>query len=221
LSAILSRANFSGGQGGNGIVHTVGNGNNSQGPSTGWSFSARSNFWVRYYVKFPAGVVMPGSYMKDLDFDNGPGLRIIFGIQNGGWNFWQSSGTQYPMDESGTYVGTKKTWSSLMGGTAADGLWHCFEFHLDIQGTGASTAEIWIDDVACGANFNCNFTGTTGYNGWHFFVNQADVSNGPGEIHIDDIVVSDSGRIGPISGGSGNNDSFGRAPGNIYRAHLF
>ena len=114
-------------------------------------------------------------------------------------------------------------WQSIYG-TASDGSWHCYEIHIrmDTNGTSGSAvadgvAELWIDNVNqfSVANANYSWGDPAAAQGWTYVdikSNQSSPANGRGMyVDYDDIVISATGRIGPlfsvtasVSGGGGS-----------------
>jgi hypothetical protein len=195
---IASEANYPGGLGGLGNLHWMGEGSNSQSNSLNFNWATdEPEIWVRYYAKWEAGMVFNPGYSKDCDLQLGSAVRVIFGHQNGAFGFWRATGSP------DYFLTGSISWNDIMGGSASDGNWHCFEFHLKYSNAGAGEAGIWIDDVDAGSTTGLTFAGSTGWRGYTTFVNQSSVgAGGPYKVYLDDIVVSNSGRVGPLGGGS-------------------
>jgi hypothetical protein len=171
---------------GRGHLHWMGAGDNIIGNCLSFDLgSTFTDMYVRYYAKFEAGMVFTPGYMKDIDLQQGPGNRIIFGHQNGVWQFIN-------ITNGSTYFGNgTMDWATLMGGTGSDGQWHRFEFHLK-AGNGTGIGEIRIDGVDCGSQTGV-VSDTTGL-GWskfNNFTNQSAIgAGGPYKVYFDELVVS-------------------------------
>jgi hypothetical protein len=195
---ITAAANYPGGGGGRGQRHWEGDGWNSNSGGTRIEFtSAQPELWVRWYMRYEAGFQWnPLTYDKILYFDTGQSNAIVVEFYGSDkLNIWSLFGDQNLASSSGT------GWSTLMGGGASDGQWHYYEFHIKVDTTGNNgVTEMWIDGVRRLNIQNINFGG---HNGWHFFVigsNQRAPSNGRCMyVDFDDIAVSTTGYIGPLS----------------------
>jgi len=176
-------------------MHELDDGDNQGTHSFRYVHANRSEIWMRFYHKITAGVTIT-QYTKTLDLDEAAD-RIIFGIQNNAWGFWQASG-------SPTFPFTSTfTWADLFGGSGSDGQWHCFEIHLK-QGAGNGICEIWFDNVLVGSTTTATLNGSSGFSGGRFYTNQfIGGPGGPYEVHIDEIEVDDALRVGPLGGGGG------------------
>jgi hypothetical protein len=94
------------------------------------------------------------------------------------------------------------TWNSVMSGSTGDGNWHCYEFHVRSGNPGILQA--WIDNREM-LNDTASDVGT--HSGWNIFVlatNQDSPANGADAyLSYDDVALSLTGRIGPLSSADG------------------
>jgi hypothetical protein len=150
---------------------------------------------MRYYVRYESGFAFEAGnpvYTKDIYWNvQGTGL-LIMGYQGGGWGVNYNGGTNY---SQGT------NWTTFFGAAASDGRWMCMEYHLKQNGA-SGIIQMWLDDTLV-----VDTTGDLGSTAWTHFVvgdNNSALKFGDGDRYtdIDDIVVDDAQRIGPISGGS-------------------
>jgi hypothetical protein len=156
---------------------------------------------MRYQLGFTfgeSGVANPG-YTKDLR-GLSAGNQFVFGIQgSASWGLFLQP----------DFHTSTESWQDTMGGLTGDGLWHCYEFHIK-NGT-SGVVEIWVDDAQV-----YSFTGnvpTDDIRSIEIGGNQNAVGDANGlsvnnsgtptdwYTDFDDIAVSDSGRIGPLSSG--------------------
>jgi hypothetical protein len=200
---ITASANYSGGAGGRGQRHWIGDGwtNNSGGTRIEW-ISPQSELWIRGYLRFQSGlqwnplvtykifyidVTLP--YHVVLNFDGPDKLSVSpFGYSyysNGnGWNTIMANG--------GTDANGNKT---------SDGQWHLYEVHMKMDTNGSNgLAEWWVDGVRVLYHNNVNY-GT--HAGWLTSVigsNSLSPANGPSALYVDydDVVISTTGPIGPV-----------------------
>jgi len=201
---ILSAANYSGGEGGLGYRHYRGsNDNGVQGPgvndNSGGIYmiltGARANIWLRYYTRWQSGFSWSGGepiYTKEFYFffnnSHVLGFQHTWGLNTQATgNFLSGWG-----------------WQDTMGGTQGDGQWHCIEYHMQqVSGGGANDVlEIWVDGVERMSINNANL-GTGTYAEGVIGENQAQVvgsGNNDYYTDYDDIIISDSTRVGCIGG---------------------
>lgn len=185
---IIDAANYPGGAGGKGFRHYRGNGQNTGGGGLGISFPAPiQKFWLRMYMRYSAGFAWTNGsphYIKDHYYQGGFG-QPIFGYY-GGWGF----------NANGANLGGSVTWAQSQGGTLGSGLWNCYEYHLD-QATGK--IQFWFNNQLAldvtGANL--------GAPGLQYFALGENQNEGTGAnpLHYtdyDDIVISTTGRVGPL-----------------------
>jgi hypothetical protein len=160
--------------------------------------SSVTELWFRFYSRYESGFPWTPSgspgYTKDI-YGNQGGDWWIYGIQNTGWGVSFSSSQNH--DGGGAY-----TWQDLMGGDTGDGLWHCHEFHIK-KGNGSGEIHVWIDDVLRVTETGLSI-GTGSMSDFIILENQSTVAGlNSWYVDCDEFKVSDSGRVGPISGGGG------------------
>ena len=202
---ITTAANYSGGGGGNGFRHWRGDGtgNACSGGITITLPGSYTELWLRWYMRYQSGFTWvnndPG-YTKDI-YGSEHVNYWIYGIQNDGWGVSDISSANH---DGVSGPGASFTWADLMGGTTGDGQWHCHEFHINRAGAGAGVIEVWIDD-----DWKFTETGLTlhtdAMSSFRIGSNQSEPTGaGAADYYTDydDIAVSDSGRVGPLSGGS-------------------
>ena len=191
---IIAEANHPGGLGGKGFRHYRGDGTNRNGGGILISLpSTYPELWCRFYMRYQSGFAWSPAgqplYTKDMYVNVGSAQSWAYGIQGGGarWGIFNGS--------SG--VPSTKTWTDVMGGPVGDGLWHCYEWHIQ-HGTNA-LVEIWIDDVQYLSTRTTMRPGGTSY--LALGSNQHSVTGAgatPWYTDYDDIAVSNLGRIGPL-----------------------
>lgn len=181
---VLTAANR---QDGRGFRHYRGapHNDNGGGISLQWA-GTNPEIWARYYIRYKAGMVWENgdnpSYTKDFVLG---GNKVFCGHQGPGWGCNVNGGPTH----SSTYA-----WFNLMGGSSvADGLWHCFEWHLDANN---GIVELWIDDVQRVNVSTANFAaaGVTSFNA-AFTGNQSSLVSS-GYTDYDDFYITSTGRVG-------------------------
>ena len=207
---ITAAANMAAGGGGKGYRHAVGDGLNNVGGGARLSWSAVSEMWVRYYIRFQAGFAWGGGIinMKTIYSNVDASGTFYFGLHDGVVGGHIENDTGFG-DPSGNHHSTK-TWAQMQGGSTGDGLWHCLEIHTKMNPLAAvadGVIEFWLDGVLLYSNSGCKFATSDGatWSGTLIGENSNDPQNGGtvAFVDFDDIAVSDSGYIGPLSGGGG------------------
>lgn len=196
---VTAAANYPGGAGGLGFRNWRGDGsNNVSGGASIVLSTPQSEIWVRFYMRYQAGFVWTGGgnpgYTKEHYWDgcSGAGTCVIFGHEGGGWG----------ISDNVTNYGGNISWTSLFGGPASDGLWHCFEYHVKKAAFPNGQIEIWVDNVQSLDSGPIGFNGTATMGGFKLGENAASPNNGQDMyVDYDDIVVSNTGRVGPIPSG--------------------
>jgi hypothetical protein len=125
-------------------------------------------------------------YTKDMYVNVTQPTAWVFGIQGGAsWGIFDGS----------TINSSSKTWASTMGGNTGDGLWHCYEWHIQ-HGAGARI-EIWVDNVQY-LNRTTNMApGSTSFLALGENQNQVTGAGGTAwYTDYDDLAFSATGRIG-------------------------
>ncbi|MBI5643652.1 MAG: heparin lyase I family protein [Deltaproteobacteria bacterium] len=196
---ITSLANNPGGAGGKGQRHWKGDGsnNNSGGLSVSLT-SAQKELWIRWYMRYEKGFKWsPLTYDKILYIHtSSSGTDAIpewYGSDS--FNIYAQGGT-------GHVRCSTCGWSTTMGGTVSDGLWHSYEVHIKMDTNGSNgVAEAWVDDTKVLTNSAVNFGTKSGWQSFLIGSNQYSPSNGKCmATDFDDIAVSNTGKIGPVGG---------------------
>jgi hypothetical protein len=206
-SQITVDANYSGGGGGRGYRMIRGNGGTGQNDGgSGVAITLPtplSEIWVRYYARYQSGFRWFNNnpdYIKENYWENGH----VFGPYG--------PGSTWGIATAGPVYAGNISFQDTMPGGIGDGVWHLYEYHLKQNGT-SGTAEFWIDNVYAGGNVGSANLGSTLYNWFIFPSNQnkvVDTANKAVDdggtptdwyVDFDDIAISDSGRIGPLSAG--------------------
>jgi hypothetical protein len=215
---ITASANYSGGVGGKGQRHWLGDGVNNVSGGLNTSFSSsQSEIWVRWYMRYEQGFQWNPYLMnqKILYFDptSFPRLIVEYYGQNRVQIYSYAANQGYPSAEGAG-------WNAIManGGTDArgnktsDGQWHLWEFHVKIDTNGADgVLELWIDNNKVIDVNNANLAaaplsslliGSNGFtpgNGRCMYVDYDDISISG--IAASPVVNSDGGSETSISGG--------------------
>jgi hypothetical protein len=172
--------------------------------------SPQKELWIRWYMRYPSGYKYnPQSWDKLLYIRDAAPINLVVDLA------W---GTQIRFN-SGSHVYTASHgWDAIMvngslvdGHRTGDGLWHYFEVHIEMDTTNTpdydGVGHIWVDGVlrlnVTNANFSLN--NATARNGWTSIQvksNQAFPQNDflGSYVDIDDVAISNTGYIGPISG---------------------
>lgn len=244
--SVTDLANYPGGGGSRGERHWIGPGKNNHTSPIDLYFSPQKEMWVRWYLRYEAGTLVNPAYgvnpaigddvplnQKMLYFfDNSSPQRIdhILYLQPNGWG----------VVNNGQYIArASHGWNSLSSNTptfpaqvtnllnkeaiaAADGSWHCIEYHFKMQNPQSSAngvAELWIDNIQYMNATNLTWTydgvgwnrvGTTGNTEGMVGIlcpspcSNGNVVNGYRAIaeDLDDFAMSTTGRIGCLSGAS-------------------
>lgn len=221
---ISSAANYSGGAGGRGWRRYVCSGSNSSTGSLSFNMPSSRDYWIRWYTRWEQGFSWSSlSYQKVIYFR--PGTGVVFGLlgpdalrltpQGGhGINHGAGSANIYSATD-GSLTCSDCGWnaqnpSGTMGANGirqGDNSWHAVEVHFKNQsGTGTYDGEFdcWIDGTlkwhVDGINWE---SGYTDFASIQIMSNQSDPSlASPMYNDVDDIAVSNTGYIGPLTGGS-------------------
>jgi hypothetical protein len=202
VDQITAAANNPAGGGGKGFRHWVGDGLNNGGGGIGIQFSPRSELWIRYYIRYQSGFGWGGSiFHKQIYVTQGAPGTFYFGLHAG------SIGGHVEVDQNGGGIKlSSMSWSAMQGGSTGDGQFHCMEIHVKMNSTGTSSDgvfEMWHQGTQIYSASNVHFSNSTGAAWSNFFTSNHNApSNGGVDVYVDydDIVVSDSGYIGPIGG---------------------
>lgn len=192
---ITAAANYPNGGGGLGQRHWMGNGKDLNGTAPGSGSlqivfnSPPSEIWMRYYVRYEAGFPLEGQEYHKLLYlfpatgygfyvdstGGGNGIRIITGGT-------ERASTDYGFDD--------------IYGAVSDGSWHCFEYHFNLT---SGVFEIWVDGVQRLSASNVFYP----FQAIHHIVipENHKTTSLPRDMYydIDDIAVSTTGYIGPLS----------------------
>jgi hypothetical protein len=208
--------NMSAGGGGRGFRHVVGDGTNQNGGGSTLTFTqSASEIWIRFYVRFPLGFAWDGSAHQKLLYGNidnanwyhGWNFNYMGGHAENDSGFGTTSGNHRAQDSGdwASYTLLEYTWQDMMGGDTGDGLWHCWELHLKMNPLGSVADgiwEMWVDNTRVYYADTIRFATSNGevWTGFHLGSNQADPLNG-GDVFVDfdDVKVSNSERVGPLS----------------------
>ncbi len=204
--SITSAANYSAGGGGRGQRHWYYDGLNAISGGTLIDLGGtRSEFWIRGYIRFQLGFSWGAHTVACKLFYpvtvGGDGTYCAPGYHNGVFGI-QSS------DEKNSTT----SWATIMGGSTSDGQHKCYEYHVKADTNGSNgIAQGWLDGVELMNITNANWGTPTGWSGIRVGENHGicDNLNGPiasafAYVDFDDIVVSNSGYIGPLGSSSLN-----------------
>jgi hypothetical protein len=187
---ILAEANYPAGGGGKGFRHYRCDGTNCNGGGLSIQLpTGYTELWARFYMRYQLGFAWVNGqphYTKDNYVNVGTPAGWVFGIQGAAsWGIFNGS----------VGVPSSKSWSSTMAGTTGDGLWHCYEWH--IQHGSNARIEIWVDDAQVLSTITTMPAGSTSF---LTLGDNQDPVTGSGAIpwytDYDDLAFSSSGRIG-------------------------
>ena len=129
-----------------------------------------------------------------------------------GYNW--SDEIQFSADGNPYSVGTGNGWNTIMvngttdarGNKRSDGQWHLYEIHIKMDTNGSNgIGEAWIDGIRRFYRSDMNFGSQTGKIGWsHIAIgenNQIPTTTRCMYVDFDDIIISTTGPIGPVTGG--------------------
>ena len=202
---ITSVANHAAGGGGRGQRHWRGYeassvpSNSSGGISISFA-TAQPEIWVRWYMRYQAGFKW-SSILEDkiIYFD-------VLSRQTSVIVAWQDFAYSKILAQSAgsrTFLSAKgKGWTGTMKGEASDGLWHLYEVHLKMDTDGANgEAHMWIDGVQAISKTGIDWGSHPGWS-YILFGSNSRYPNNPAcfAADYDDIAVSNTGYIGPLSG---------------------
>ncbi len=201
-SLINASGNNPNGGGGKGFRVAIGDGTNMLGASPKVEFKTpQPEIWMRWYIRFPLGFAWnPMHYLK-LAYLSTTGHTScgVMGLQVDKIYYYDIyCGTGY----GGNTPVPNHGWNWIMGGDIGDGLWHCYEMHLKMNtpaGTNNGIIESWVDGIKVLDGSNVNFCGGT-FTSIALNVNQDSPNNGGCTyVDYDDIAISNTGYIGPIT----------------------
>lgn len=191
---------------GRGVSHCVDAGKNYQGGTFSVSFPKQTDLWVRAYIRFPSGFTWSNLQEYKLfwisdgnNYVGSQGSERIFSLYAGNtMRFWN----QYNTDGNEVVVGTTGHGWNILG----DGNWHYIEAHVKYNSGSNGHEDGWLDGVQV-INKDLNMTNSSG--GWASveFMTNADSPAGSYEVQMDDVAISNTGYIGPLSGTGGSSDT--------------
>ncbi|MDD2272140.1 MAG: hypothetical protein PHP95_11010 [Desulfuromonadaceae bacterium] len=193
---ITSAANYSGGAGGKGQRHWVGDGQNVNTGGTKLTFATpQKEIWIRWYIRYQSGFKWSFlGYDKILYFNDDPASGNIVGLEyNGLRSYSGGTGVLHNVSTGG--------WDAMYPSGVSDGSWHCMEVHLKSDATNG-VVQYWVD-----GSLKLNATGgvSGGYPITSFTLRSNQNSPNNGGVYytdVDDISINNTGYIGPIGGGS-------------------
>jgi hypothetical protein len=201
---ITAAANYSGGGGGRGFRHWVGDGLNNAGGGIQVSWISVSEIWFRYYIRFQSGFrwgsgVSPN--MKTIYCNYAEPGTFYFGLHEG------VIGGHVEADPSGGNGNhhSNVSWAQWQGGSTGDGNFHVLEVHAKMNTTGSSPDgifEFWLNGNLLYRSSTVHFSNATGtrFNNCKVGENHNNPQNGGVDVYVDfdDIAVSNVGYIGPL-----------------------
>lgn len=202
---VTSAANHSAGGGGRGHRNWLGDGVNNHSGGINIEYAGRTELWFRYYIRYPSGFQWGASTFHKQWYNQGSGAAVYFGLHGG------LVGGHIENDPTnGGIRQSSVSWSDYQGGSTGDGQFHCLEWHLKMNtgiGTSDGMFECWLDGTQICSFSNVHYSDDPANDRWnHFFTSNANApsnSNVDQPIDYDDLVISDSSYIGPLSGGGG------------------
>ncbi len=152
---ITAAANYSGGKGGKGQRHWMGDEINNVSGGLKISFaSSQSELWIRWYMRYENGFQWNPLNNQKILYVNVGSLNLTT-IQY----VWSDQVRIASVGYGGYYLSPQGNgWQTIMGGNASDGGWHYWEAHLKTDTTGSNgIAELWIDGTQRISVSNANF----------------------------------------------------------------
>ncbi len=195
---ITVAANNPNGDGGKGQRHWYGDGENSGSGGAQVEFSAETELWIRWYMRYPLGFTWSAVYSGYPHYD-----KLILTFANG-------EKRQIKLDGGGiglgggtlpTPVSAGQGWSVINGGMTGDGQFHYYEVHIIAEtGVNNGTFEVWTEAGKILSDTSADFGDTGGVDAIILGSNQEAPDNG-GVVAVDydDIAISATGYIGPLS----------------------
>jgi len=203
ILGINSSANNPSGAGGKGLSWQVGNGSGqSTSPASaniGLSWSGSNNVWIRWYVSLPSGMPIQSCTLSmwKLLYVYGSSLSDSFYVDTEGYNVIS------------LYDRVKRSTGSYgfddIYGASSNGSWAAIEMHFDIPN---SVWEYWVYENNTD-NATAKYRATNvqypmssiGYIKFPENIKSSCIPGAPVTFKFDDITISTTGRIGPVSGG--------------------
>lgn len=207
---VNASANYPGGLGGKGFRHWRCDGTNCNGGGIRVVLpSSYTELWVRWYMRYQSGFAFsPLNYTKDLYFNVGGASAFTLG-------FHSSDTFGVATNSPSRNIVGAPGWTSVNRLPVGDGAWHCYEAHVRMDTNGGNgLAEAWVDNVRSVSASNVSFGTSAGWDSFLMGSNQASPANGGDRYtDYDDVVVSNTGRIGCI--GSAPAPAVPAAPTNL------
>src|SRR3989339_1578209 len=203
ILGINSSANNPSGAGGKGLSWQVGNGSGqSTSPASaniGLSWSGSNNVWIRWYVSLPSGMPIQSCTLSmwKLLYVYGSSLSDSFYVDTEGYNVIS------------LYDRVKRSTGSYgfddIYGASSNGSWAAIEMHFDIPN---SVWEYWVYENNTD-NATAKYRATNvqypmssiGYIKFPENIKSSCIPGAPVTFKFDDITISTTDRIGPVSGG--------------------
>lgn len=160
---VSSKANFAGGDGGNGFRSWVGDGDNQHSGPVAVQFpSKQKEIWIRWYQRYQAGfswsqLIYEKTLYLRTDYSLGLiGTQMVPGFYGSAY-ILASQNTSYGFPVSTGYGGG---WDSIMGGSVSDGQFHCYEIYIKMDTNSANgVGRLWIDGKLVGENKYADWSG--------------------------------------------------------------
>lgn len=212
---ISSLDNNPSGGGGRGFGQAVGDGSNNNGGGIVITFPAQSELWIRWYMRFPLGFSWNNGkpyYLKIVRLRGPTGANTDHIVQ---FRDWDNAYFGF-VDQLGRYsnLGGSCGWTCIMGGSLGDGQWHSYEVHLKVGNPGI--LEGWIDGNQVFRHANIWVYASQGITSMSVYDNSTNPNNGTDQyVSYDDFAISNTGYIGPISGGGNTTTTTLTAPTNL------
>jgi hypothetical protein len=194
---IVAAANNPAGTG-KGFRHWRGDGYNNNGGGLRIVLpAAATKMWVRFYMRYQAGFAWQNGHpggTKETYWNVGQGARAFYV----GFGFGQLR-----FVANGHSWDSNYTWDQLNQGSVGDGRWHCIEYFTQVDTNGSNgLGKMWVDGVQIINATNVNWNGGP-WTDFHLGSNQETPINGHDfYTDYDDIAISTSGYIGPLTGGA-------------------
>lgn len=199
-ATVNAAGNYASGAGGRGYQFFVGDGTNQMSGNMRLAYTAKTHYWLRYYVRYSTNMAVTGngSPHKSIYHNGGSGCGHASGCYFG-WGTTEVRLTNGSPSNNFTNGGVPGGWTTMMGGATSDGNWHLAEYEFDM-GNGSSTgiARFWWDGVQYLNRTDVNYGSTAGFdttalpNNGEWTV----TGSGIGTVSFDDIATSVVSRIG-------------------------
>ncbi|WP_028585959.1 hypothetical protein [Desulfogranum mediterraneum] len=188
---ITTAANYPGGAGGKGQRKWVGPGTNNGSGGISIRFnSAKTEFWMRWYMRWETGFGFFREY-KSLYIYPPSGTGMVF-------QFMDRSGNMRLYSTVQSYRHTGGFGDKFYPTKTSDGSWHMFEVHFNIPN---GVYQYWVDGELMGNFSNVDFGAINSISRITVGSNSKDVANSRSMyIDHDDIAIRSSGPIGPVGG---------------------